>query len=180
MQNVSYSFSSVHINVDPPLSDEIIRWGRKNVSDDDIFVSQTDPTYGREDEIHITILYGIHSDQSDEVEKTIKGVGPIKAKLGKVKIFSNPYKFDVVVVGVISEDLERLNQKLTETVTYTNRYGKYDPHLTIAYVKKGKGWRHNDLNLWEGREITADYVVFSSKAGFKKKIPLSAHKSLLR
>ena len=172
MKNVSYNFSSVHINVDSTLSNDIIRWGRKNVSDDDIFVSQNDPTYGREDEIHITVLYGIHSDASDEVEKLLKDTGPIKARLGKVWVFSNPFKFDVVVIKVISEDLERLNAKLAEGVVYTNRYGKYNPHLTIAYVKKGKGWKHADLTRWEGREIVADSIIFSSKAGFKKRIAL--------
>lgn len=172
MQNVSYNFSSVHIDVTNPVADEVIAWGRENVSDDDIFVSQSDPTYGREDEIHITILYGLHSGKSEQVEQLLQNEGPIRAKLGRVTVFSNPFKFDVVVIGVISDDLMRINKKLADNVAYTNRYGSYQPHLTIAYVKKGKGWRHDGLKLWEGKELTAGYVVFSSKEGFKKKIPI--------
>lgn len=173
MQNVSYSFSSVHIDVGSPLSDDIIHWGRANVSDDDIFVSQTDPTYGREDEIHITILYGLHTERPDQVIETLQGEPPIKAKLGKVDVFSNPFKFDVVVVRIISEDLERLNRKLAAQVEYTNHYREYNPHLTIAYVKKGKGWRHSGLDRWAGEQVIANYAVFSSKDGFKKRIPLT-------
>lgn len=172
MQNVNYSFSSVHINVAPPLSTDIVKWGRKNVSDDEIFVSQTDPSFGREDEIHITILYGLHSDKPDQVKELVKEAGPINVRLGKVMVFSNPQKFDVVVIKVISKDLERLNKKLAENVTYTNRYGEYNPHLTIAYVKKGKGWKHGGLDRWVGKKLSVDHIVFSSKEGFKEKISL--------
>ena len=170
MQNVNYSFSSVHIDVANPLSDEIIKWGREHISDDDIFVSQTEPTFGREDEIHITILYGLHSNKPDQVEALFKKERPIQVRLGRVEIFTNPAKFDVVVINVISEDLERLNKKLATTVPYTERYGDYQPHLTIAYVKKGKGWKHKNLELWAGKKISTDHVVFSSKSGFKKRI----------
>jgi len=171
MQNVNYNFSSVHIDVPNPLANEIIQWGRDTVSDDDIFVSQTHPTFGREDEIHITILYGLHTTESTQVEKLFKREQPIEAQLGATTIFTNPSKYDVVVAKVISEDLERLNKKLASKLAHTDLYGEYNPHMTIAYLKKGKGRRYDQLDLWAGRKISTDYVVFSSKKGFRKRIP---------
>lgn len=172
MQNTRYDFSSVHVDVPSPLSEEIVKWGRENVSDDDIYVSPKDPGFGREDEIHITILYGIHAAQPDQVESLLKGAGPIKVRLGKLEVFANPFKFDVLMIDVQSEDLDRINQLLQKDVKFTNKYPVYQPHVTIAYVQKGKGWQHRGEEIWEGREFVCDYTVFSSKEGFKHRIPL--------
>jgi len=170
MKNVNYDFSSVHIDLPSQLAEEIILWGKDNISDDDIFVSQSDPTFGREDEMHATILYGIHSESPNQVEHLLADAGPITVKLNKIEIFTNPMKFDVVVIDVTSKDLTKWNGVLAEKVRHTNKYSSYRPHITVAYVKKGKGWKHRGKTKWEGEEFTADYVVFSSKNGVKDKI----------
>lgn len=167
MHNVKYDFSSVHVDVPPSLANEIVAWGKDNVHDDEIYVSQKDPTFGREDEIHITILYGLHTESPDVVKDLLQKQGPVKVRLGKMGVFTNPYKFDVVMIEVISDDLNRMNLLLRENVTHTNKYGGYKPHVTVAYVKKGKGWRNNGLQLWDGKEFTCDHAVFSSKNGSK-------------
>ena len=170
MQNTKYDYSSVHIDVPAPLADEIVAWGRENITDEEIFVSQQDPTFGRENEIHVTILYGLHSESSDQVKELLVAEKPIKVRLGVTQVFSNPLKFDVVVVRAISHDLRRLNRKLAANVEYTNRYGEYNPHVTVAYVKKGKGWQHGRHDQWRHREFICESVVFSSKNGTKDRI----------
>jgi len=172
MQNTQYDYSSIHVNLPDALADEILKWGRQKVSDDDIFVSQQDPSFGREDEMHVTMLYGLHSETSEETKKLLKGEKPIHVTLGKIEVFTNPQKFDVVVIGIESDDLCRLNKKLRDKVEYTNAYKKYRPHATIAYVKKGKGWKHKGLDKWAGKDFTCDSVVFSSKNGVKNSISL--------
>lgn len=172
MQNVKYDYSSVHIDVPNPLADDLITWGKKKIKDTDIFVSQTDPSFGREDEMHVTILYGIHSDSSEEVNKYISSKKPITVKLGEVDVFTNPEKFDVVVIKVVSDELSALNAKLTDKVEFTNKYKEYKPHITLAYVKKGKGWKYHGIDQWKDEKFTTDYVVFSSKSGIKEKIKL--------
>ena len=147
-------------------------WGRRNVSDDDIFVSFDDFGYGRENEIHATLLYGIHSDSPDQVRSLIEGEGPIHIELGQTKVFSNRFKYDVLVIEAQSPDLKRLYSKLVRVVPYTDKYGTYNPHVTIAYVKKGKGWKHHGVNKWDQLAFTTDYVVFSSKNGTKERIVL--------
>jgi 2'-5' RNA ligase len=172
MQNTQYDYSSIHVDIPEPLAGKIVRWGRKEVSDDDIFVSPQDPSFGREDEMHVTMLYGLHSNSPDQAEKILKGEKPIHVKLGKIEVFTNPQKFDVIVISIESEDLCRLNQKLRDNVEYTNTYDKYQPHATIAYVKKGKGWKHRGSDKWAGQEFTCDSVIFSSKNGSKDPITL--------
>lgn len=172
MQNVKYDYSSCLVDVPSPLANSIIKWGQLEVPDDDLYVTQRDPTFGREDEIHITILYGIHSESSDKIKPILAEFGPIKIELGTVDVFTNPEKFDVVVIDVYSEDLKNINKELKEQIKNTNRYPIYKPHITIAYVKKRKGWKHRGIKKWEGKKFTCGHVNFSSKNGGKERIVL--------
>lgn len=61
MKNAKYDYSSIHVDVPKDISDDIIKWGRKEISDREIFVMPRDPGLGREDEIHVTVLYGLHT-----------------------------------------------------------------------------------------------------------------------
>lgn len=171
MRNSRFDYSSTHIEPPSDLAEDVVIWGRQHVNDDDIFVSWQDFSYGREDEIHVTVLYGIHAEHSDQLRSVLVGEKPLHVQLGEVRVFSNRFKFDVLVIEVISPDLVRLNKKLTQ-LPFTNKYGTYQPHLTIAYVKKGKGWKHNGLDRWKGRTFISDHVVFSSKNGTKERIVL--------
>jgi 2'-5' RNA ligase len=170
MKNVSYDFSSVHIDLPKSLADEIMAWGKKHIHDNDIFVSQSDPNFGREDEIHATVLYGIHSDKSDQVRELVKDEKPLSVKLDKIEVFDNPPNFDVVVIKVVSEDMNRLNTLFSQKIKHTNKYKEFRPHVTVAYVKKGKGYKHKKVKDWIGREFKANYLVFSSTKGTKEKI----------
>lgn len=170
MKNVKYDYSSIHVDLPKEISDDIIQWGRKEISDREIFVMPRDPGLGREDEIHTTVLYGLHSDTPEQVEKLVKGEDSPKVRLGKIEVFTESEKYDVVVIHVISNDLRKLNKLLKEKVPYTNKYSSYRPHVTIAYVKKGKGWKFRGINKWDGKEFTCDSLVFSSTNGTKHKI----------
>lgn len=167
MLNVKYDFSSVHVNVPSDLSNEIITWGKKQIKDKDIYVAYNDPTFGREDEIHVTILYGLHAESPSSTIELLKNQGPIKAKLGRVGIFTNPKNFDVLMIQVESEDLKNLNKLITSNMPHTNKYGMYKPHVTVAYVKKGRGWKHFGMSKWNGIEFECKHAVFSSKNGSK-------------
>jgi len=170
MKNAKYDYSSVHVDVPKDIADDIIKWGRKEISDREIFVMPRDPGLGREDEIHVTVLYGLHTDKPDQVKELLKNQNPPKIRLGKIEVFTNPDKYDVVVIHVISNDLRKLNKLLKENVEFTNKYNSYRPHVTISYVKKGKGWKHRGFDKWEGKEFTCDHLIFSSTNGTKHKI----------
>jgi len=135
---------------------------------------------GREDTPHITVKYGLHTNDLRKAQPLIKGVGPIKAKLGKVSIFENDDE-DVVMVEIDSPELHALNKKIADGLEHTDTHPDYKPHATIAYVKKGEGKKYGGDDRFEGKEITLNSLVFSGKDGretkynFKKK-PKSAKK----
>lgn len=170
MHNVRYDYSSVHVEVPMAISENIIAWGKNNIGESQLYIRPEDPIFGREDEIHATILYGIHNESSKEIEKLLRGKRPPIITLGKLGVFTNPLKFDVVMIEVISEDLKNMNDLLVKNVSHTNKYGIYRPHVTIAYVKKGNGWQFNKWNIWEGKTFSCGHAVFSSKNGFKERI----------
>lgn len=172
MQNVRYLYSSVHVEVPSPLSDTIVEWGQNHVHDDDIFVVQSNSGFGREDEIHVTILYGLNEEHPDLIKSVLEKEGPLHIRLGQVVVFTSPYDFDVVVIEVISEDLRRLNEKLKSRVPHSSPYSIYNPHITIAYVKEGRGWKHWGDKEWMGMAFEANEVTFSSKNGLKTRLPI--------
>jgi 2'-5' RNA ligase len=173
MKNTTYDFSSSQINLPQPISQKIVKWGQKNIPDKEIFKDPKDPGFGRENEIHVTVLYGIHGNNVDSIKKVLKDVKPFKIKLGKVKIFDKSDKFDVVHIDVISPELKKLNSKFCCSLAYTNKYKKYQPHITIAYLKHGEGSKYVGNTDFENKEFQADHVIFSPKEGDKEKILLN-------
>jgi hypothetical protein len=127
---------------------------------------------GREEETHVTVRYGLHTEVPEPVERLLRGIGPIQLHLGKVSVFDGresgkPY--DVLKVSVTSPDLKQLNWRLgalPNTQTFD-----YNPHATIAYVKAGLGSQYakkmGELNI----DVSVTWVMFS--APDKKKTPIS-------
>lgn len=106
------------------------------VKDDDLH------EYGRETQPHVTVLYGITpnvSAKTNTQQALAKcGLSEIKARIGECSKFTNEAEnFEVLKFEIISEDLHRLNKHLCNSVDYTTDYPDYNPHMTIAYVKRG-------------------------------------------
>lgn len=169
---MKYEFSSVQIMLPDGLAKRIINWGEQNIPDEDIFRDPNNASFGREDEIHITVLYGLHSRSAAETREIISKVKPFTIELGKISLFSDGDKFDVVKIGVKSPELHDLNAQFRSKVDFTNKYDRYMPHVTIAYVKKGRGWKHSGNPTFDGELFEADHVVFSPKNGTKTRILL--------
>jgi len=170
MQDTQYDFSSTQVNLPEDLSQEIIEWGKKNVTDKDLYVK--DSKYGREDEPHVTILYGIHSAEYKETASLIKGYGEAKIKLGKMSVFTND-KYDVLIIEVMSKDLEKLRKTLTDKVEYSSDHPKYQPHVTIAYVKKGRGWKFYGNEWFTNQQFKTNHITFSSYTNDKHRLSLA-------
>jgi hypothetical protein len=93
---------------------------------------------GRENDPHITLLYGLHSEvKLSDVVNTCKKFEPVTVTFDKVDYFEND-GFDVIKFNVSSEQLSSYNE-LLKKLPHTNSYPEYKPHLTIAYVEKGLG-----------------------------------------
>ena len=115
---------------------------------EDLYKSENE-RYGLEDKPHITILYGFHDEVNAETIRECLGGEvntPIKIKIDSIDIFENE-EYDVVKLNVESSQLRKLNA-LCKKLPYTTDYPDYNPHMTIAYVKKGEGAKYREsVNL---------------------------------
>jgi len=146
---------------------EKIKELQDRISDDDLADD------GKEKEHHVTCLYGIHSENPEEVKKVVEHwvrhhSRTIYAKLGEVSIFAGgeDKDYDVIKIDVESEDLHSLNKILKESLEHTDTHPTYHPHLTLAYVKKGMGEQYaQGLNgMWSpGHELLFHKLHFSDK-----------------
>lgn len=152
----AYDFSSVQLQIPYPEAQEILNWSQQNIPDQ-ILASE-----GREDDIHITIKYGIHIYDFTMVRNLFINEKPIKVVLGKISTFNND-EHDVVKIDIQSPDLHRLNNLINNNFEITNTHDKYIPHLTLAYVLKPFGEKFNGRDDFLNREIICDSVVFSGK-----------------
>ncbi len=155
-----YKFSSTQVQLPPVLADALLSLG-KSIPAFDL----CDEEGGVEDDAHITVKYGIHTNDVSVVRKALATyVGPIRFTLGKTAIFEGD-GYDVLYVEVFSPDLVNLNRRLADSVEVTDTHPVYEPHATVAYLKKGYGVRYVGMNNLEGMSASVGFVRFCPAMG---------------
>lgn len=109
------------------------------ISKEDLY-EENGNDYGLETEPHVTVLYGLHEEVDEEklinfVKEFCKS-SPIEIQISKMGVFKNS-KFEVLKLDVESQTLKALNKALSENFPYTSKFPTYEPHITLAYLKKG-------------------------------------------
>jgi hypothetical protein len=140
------------------------------ISPDDVYEEKGDRTYGLEDEPHVTVLYGIHSSEVSEKE-VLDLIGGLDwhqpVVVGTPSLFENE-KYDVLKLSVNAEWLKDANKRLCDNLPYSNDYPDYTAHVTIAYLKPGRG---KDVveSLGEVKEkVVPNKMVYSLPNGEKR------------
>jgi hypothetical protein len=164
----AYDFSSVQFDFPPDIAQEVINWGLKNIPNK---ILADD---GRENNIHVTCLYGLHITDFTKVRDLFVPEAPIKITLGDISIFEND-DADVVKIEIQSPDLHRLNKLIQNSFDATITHKKFIPHCTVAYIKKGYGKLYDGCKDFKGRKIVLDTVVFSGKDNRKTSFKLVPH-----
>jgi len=165
-----YELSSTQVDLPEDLADKVMSWGKK-IPEEELYV-EDDGGCGREDEIHVTLLYGLTDSTPEGVEKVLRGVSPFEVSLGTVTAFLDNDKNDVLKIDVDSPELQKLHYVLEDNLPNENSYPTYQPHVTIAYLKKGEAEKYIGSDDFRGKKFTADEIVFSSKDGTKISIKL--------
>jgi 2'-5' RNA ligase len=165
-----YDYSSTQLDLPPETATAIQQLGAK-IPDADLAKD------GRETEPHITVKYGLHGNDPEQVRALLADEPPITVKLGKTSIFPDSGSGDVVKVDVDSPALHALNKKIADALPHTDTHPEYKPHATVAYVKKGMGAKYAGDASLAGHTVALHSLTFSGKDGQKVEIPLGGKAS---
>ncbi len=176
--NVAHSFSSTQVNLPEEIAKKVISWGKKHIPDKDLY--EKDDKYGREDEIHVTVLYGIHDANPLSTIRVLWEERSFKLELGKVSLFNTSPDYDVVKVEVISPKLHMLHKLLKKKLDHTDKWNDYHPHVTVAYVEKNTCNKLVSSDDLRGTKFLANEIIFSSTNGEKTEIYLGMQPSWSR
>ena len=127
------------------------------IDKEDLF--EDDDDTGIEEDSHVTVLYGVHDNQNDKVKALLESVFKMDGELVKLHIFENE-RFDVLVVKVESKGLRDLNDRLKNSLKYTNDYPDYKAHATVAYLKSGKGKKY--LKDFKKTDCVFDRIFYNN------------------
>lgn len=127
-------------------------------------------TKGRESDPHVTVLYGLRTDDPADVVKSAGGFGPIGLSLGDFDVFRS-LEHDVLVVKVDSPKLHELRGKLA-TLDHVDTWSEYRPHVTVAYLKPGAAKGYLGHSPFIGQKFDVSHLEFSGASGARKTIDL--------
>lgn len=163
--NKNYKYSCLMLSFPKEIASKIIDYGKDKIKDN-LLVGD-----GREDDIHVTVLYGLHDEDSDKARESVSKYTGCKLTLGNIDKFETGEDEDVIFVSVDSQDLHSMNKDVRK-LPFTNKYDDYHPHVTIAYVKRGSCDHLLGDDIFNGIEVESNDLVFSSFNGSRTNIKL--------
>lgn len=133
------------------------------IKDDDLAAK------GREDDPHVTVLYGITGDDVEPLRELLKAQAPIPVTLRRTSVFKNGDAdgFEVVKLNVDSPALHQLHSAIKASMPFESTRPMYQPHVTVAYVKPGCGDKYAGLLDLEGRKVLLTKLCFCDRDGGK-------------
>jgi len=152
--------SIVMMLVPTSLAKKIQEWGTENVHDTDL--CPTERHDGRESSMHVTVQNGVLAENAEQIQSIVDGFGPLEASLGPVSLFQNPEKeYDVVKIDVSSDQLHQMNREIADKLEINDPFPEFNPHITVAYVKKGSGHRLVGDSFFQDEPVEFEKFVCS-------------------
>ncbi len=128
---------------------------------------------GIENEPHITVKFGLMTDNYNMVASIVQSQKPVTVTLGKTKVFEQEH-CDVVYVDISSAGLRRLNKLIEKQLPCApSEHLSYKPHLTLARVAVGIGYSFAGRNDVAGTKVTFDRLMLCGADGRKRLIELN-------
>lgn len=136
-----YDYSCVMIPVPTGVKEKFLQLSKGVIKDEELFIDPLDPSFGRAEDPHVTVLYGIHENECiHRIEQVLRDVSPSEFEVLGFGMFDKDPKHDVIITRVGGRDLFRLNEAMAEEFPdHHNDHGEYKPHITLGFVKKGLG-----------------------------------------
>ena len=146
-------YAFLMIDYDTP---EIIKDIHNKIPDEEVY-TEKDEEYGIEHETHVTVVPCLDNDVNlDRIKEMLEPLEKYKLMLNNISMFTNNEKFDVLKCDANSFILKDTNKKITSKFPTHSEYKEYNPHVTIAYLKKDIGEKYT-------KDILSPLVVLKPK-----------------
>lgn len=139
---------------------------------------------GREDDVHVTVLYGLQTDDAEVAAAAVAGASQPSFAWGTPHVFAGVEEgtCDAVVVRVApSAELLVLRERLLR-LPHKDQYPEYLPHVTLAYVQLGRGGEVAELvrPMVErlASPVTVPALTFSDRMHRKTEIDLDPWRTI--
>ena len=138
---------------------------------DDIYYEECDRSFGLEDESHTTLLFGLHEGvTSEDVSGVLDNFKFGTCRVSDASLFQNP-QYDVLKFDVSGTDLHNANRELKK-FPHTSNFPDYHPHLTVGYLKPGRGKKYVKKLSGLSFGLTPEYAVYSKPNGDRDKLEI--------
>ena len=150
------------IMADVPQKDDILEFIKKIPSE--CVYEEVGENYGKEENPHVTVMYGLSPIEETRVKELLNKVPKnIVAELGKISKFSHadtPY--DVLKIEVKSPHLNKIHEMIRKNFDNNYKWLQYNPHVTLAYVKKGTCNEYVGNKTFEGMKVMFETFMYSN------------------
>jgi hypothetical protein len=147
---------------------EAIKQLHQQIDPEDLYIEdnpQSSLTYGLETEPHVTVAPCLRNNVAlNNVKKFLRPLKEYRLELTELDVFDNPIK-DVLVCHVkYCATLFETNAEISEHYKLRNRY-EFNPHVTVASLKRGKGQKYKSLPLPKGVVVEPKCFSYSRSEG---------------
>jgi hypothetical protein len=167
LRHLEHKLSSTQIALPEPISQQLLALGAL-IPYEDLNLEEG----GREQDAHVTVKYGLHTESSLLVQHILQGYGTVHLTLGTLDVFQGD-GYDVLYAKVDSPELVALNKFISEQFEVTDTHPDFKPHATIAYLKPGLGAQYVGRSELVGLTVTTNKLTFSSADDVKSEISLT-------
>ena len=167
-----YKYGSTQANIpeDSPAA-QALTTARARISKDDLAGDGIDVGGN-----HVTVRYGIKSDDVEGVRKYLASLPPFEASLGSTEIFPPSEHSDgaaVVHAPIEAPELHAINAELEKHGDFIDpTFDEYKPHATVAYVKPDRAHRYLAMNVTKGQKFPVSEIAITDRQGKQQVVKL--------
>lgn len=120
---------------------------QRQIDPQDLFVSPRGFPPGLETEPHVTVAPCLRNNvRPNNLKKFLQPLEKYKVEVIQLDVFENEDR-DVLHFVVESEALRWAYDRFAEKYKVGDKYPDYNPHITVANLKKGKGRTYTHLKI---------------------------------
>jgi 2'-5' RNA ligase len=127
---------------------------------------------GIENELHVTILYGMVGEDESDIPKVFSQVSSPQFRLRKkLTAFDGQNGSTALVIELDGEDLHGVNAVASKAFAHVKTHPTYRPHITVAYVDSDHASKYENVKV-TGASSKVETLVYRSQRGPDLVVPL--------